>query len=57
MTVSKKTVGASMVRQGLRGCVRERRRGLTCSDALDAELSDLLKRGFTAERPNQRWVG
>ena len=57
VAVSKKTVEASMARQGLQGRVLKRRRGLTRADARAAVLPDLLKRDFTAERVNQKWVG
>ena len=55
--VSKKTVEASMARQGLQGRPRRRRRGLTRPDAAAAPAPDLLKRDFTAEAPDQKWVG
>ena len=57
VAVSKKTVEASMARQGLQGRVRKRRRSLTRADARAAAFPDLLKRDFTAERINQKWVG
>ncbi len=55
--VSKKTVEASMARQGLQGRPRKRRRGLTRPDAAAAPAPDLLGRDFTAEAPDQKWVG
>ena len=57
VAVSKKTVEASMARQGLQGRVRKPRRCLTRVDAHAEKLPDLLKRDFTAERVNQKWVG
>ena len=57
VAVSKKTVEASMVRQGLQGRVHKRRRCLTRADAQAEKLPDLLKRDFTAEQVNQRGVG
>ena len=58
LAVSKKTVEASMARQGLQGrSPRRRRRGLTRPDKAAAPVADLLGRDFTAERPDQKWVG
>ena len=54
-TVSKKTVEASMARQGLHGRVRRRRRGLTRPDRAAAVVPDLLKRDFTAGGVNEKW--
>ena len=56
-TVSKKTVEASMARQGLQGRSRRRRRGLTRPDKSAAPVPDLLRRDFTASAPDQKWVG
>jgi transposase InsO family protein len=56
-TVSKKTVEASMARQGLQGRRRRRRRGLTRADKAAGPVPDLLRRDFTAEAPDQKWVG
>ena len=55
--VSKKTVEASMARQGLQGRPKRRRRGLTRPDAAAAAAPDLLGRDFTAEAPDQKWCG
>ena len=55
--VSKKSVEASMARQGLRARPRRRRRGLTRADQSAAPVPDLLRRDFSAERPDQKWVG
>ena len=58
LAVSKKTVEASMARQGLQGrSPRRRRRGLTRPDKAAAPAADLLRRDFTAERADQKWVG
>ncbi len=47
-----------MARQGLQGrSPRRRRRGLTRPDKAAAPVPDLLGRDFTAERPDQKWVG
>ena len=56
-TVSKKTVEASMARQGLQGRRRRRRRSLTRPDKAAVPAPDLLKRDFTADAPDQKWVG
>ncbi|WP_409333314.1 IS3 family transposase [Trujillonella humicola] len=56
-TVSEKTVADSMRRQGLVARVIKRRGGLTRQDKTAPKFPDLLKRDFTAERPNCRWVG
>ena len=58
LAVSKKTVEASMARQGLQGrAPKRRRRGLTRADKAAAVVPDLLKRDFTAEAPDRKWVG
>jgi putative transposase len=56
-TVSEKTVADSMRRQGLVARRIKRRNGLTRQDKTKAPFPDLLKRDFTAEVPNARWVG
>ncbi|MCA0179283.1 MAG: IS3 family transposase [Actinobacteria bacterium] len=56
-TVSEKTVAASMRRQGLVARRIRRRNGLTRQDKAKAPFPDLLRRDFTADRPNSRWVG
>lgn len=56
-TVSKKTVQASMARQGLQGRRRRRRRSLTRPDKAAVPAPDLLQRDFTAAAPDQKWVG
>lgn len=56
-TVSEKTVADSMRRQGLVARRIKRRNGLTRQDKTAPKFPDLLKRDFTAQRPNARWVG
>ena len=53
----KKSVEASMARQGLQGRSRRRRRGLTRPDKSADAVPDLLRRDFTAQAPDQKWVG
>lgn len=55
--VSEKTVADSMRRQGLIARQIRRRGGLTKQDKTAPKFGDLLKRDFTAQRPNARWVG
>ena len=55
--VSKKTVEASMARQGLQGRARRRRRGLTRPDKRAEPVPDLLRRDFTADGVDEKWVG
>ena len=56
--VSKKSVEASMARQGLVGrCPKRKRRCLTRPDAAAAPLPDLIGRDFTAISIDQRWGG
>ena len=56
VSVSTKTVEASMVRQGLRARPKPKK-GLTSPNAAHSAPTDLLKRDFSAERPNQKWCG
>jgi putative transposase len=56
-TLAEKTVADSMRRQGLIARRIKRRNGLTRQDKTAPKFPDLLKRDFTAERPNSRWVG
>jgi len=56
-TVSEKTVADSMRSQGLVARRIKRRNGLTKQDKTAPKFPDLLKRDFTAERPNAKWVG
>jgi putative transposase len=55
--VSEKTVADSMRRQGLVARRIRRRNGLTKQDKTAPKFPDLLKRNFTAEAPNAKWVG
>src|SRR5207244_6037877 len=56
--VSKKTVAASMVRQGLQGrSPKRKRRSLTRPDKAAAPIEDLVRRDFNATEINQRWCG
>jgi transposase InsO family protein len=55
--VSKKTVEASMVRQGLVGRPKKRRKNLTRPDRRAVPFPDHLRRDFTAPAPDIRWVG
>jgi transposase InsO family protein len=56
--VSKKTVAASMARQGLVGrCPKRKRRSLTRPDKAAAPIPDLLKRNFSASAVDERWCG
>ena len=55
--VSEKTVADSMRRQGLVARRIKRRNGLTKQDKTAPKFPDLLKRDFTADRQNARWVG
>ncbi len=55
--VSEEVVADSMRRQGLVARRIKRRNGLTRQDKTAPKFPDLLKRNFTAERPNTRWVG
>ena len=55
--VSEKTVADSMRRQGLVARRIKRRNGLTRQDKTAPKFPDLLRRDFTAQRHNARWVG
>ena len=56
--VSKKSVAASMARQGLQGrSPKPKRRSLTRPDKAAAPIPDLVKRDFSAEAVDQRWCG
>jgi putative transposase len=55
--VSKKTVEASMARQGLVGRPKRRRKGLTRPDKAAVPFSDLLGRDFSAPAPDVKWCG
>lgn len=56
-TVSKKSVEASMRRQGLVARPKRRFRSLTRADRAAAPAPDLLRRDFSAETVNQKWCG
>ena len=56
-STSEKTVADSMRRQGLIARRIRRRNGLTRQDKTAPKFPDLLKRNFTAERVNTKWVG
>ncbi len=56
-TVSEKTVAESMRRQGLVARKIRRRGGCTRQDKAAPKFPDLLKRDFSADAPNQKWVG
>jgi len=56
-TVNEKTVADSMRRQGLVARRIKRRNGLTRQDRTAPKFPDLVKRDFTADRPNAKWVG
>jgi putative transposase len=55
--VSEKTVAGSMARQGLVARPQRRFRSLTRPDKAAEPLPDLIKRDFSAERPDQKWCG
>lgn len=55
--VSKKTVAASMARQGLVARPKRRRRSLTRPDKSIPPAPDLVRRDFTADRPDHKWCG
>jgi putative transposase len=56
-TVSERTVAESMRRQHLIARRIKRRNGLTRPDKTKAPFPDLVRRDFTADRPNAKWVG
>ena len=55
--VSRKRVIRIMQQEGLKARVRKRFRVTTMSDHDQPIAPNLLDRQFTAEKPNQRWVG
>jgi transposase InsO family protein len=55
--LSEKTVAESMRRQGLVARKIKRRNGLTRQDKTAPKFPDLVKRDFTADAPNLKWVG
>lgn len=55
--VSAKTVARSMRTQGLVARQKRRRRGLTRPDKAAPVAPDLIRRDFTASRPDEKWCG
>ncbi len=56
--VTKKTVEASMVRQGFYGRKpKGRKKGLTRPDKRAVTIPDLVKRDFTVSEPDEKWCG
>jgi putative transposase len=55
--VAEKTVADSMARQGLVARPKRRFRSLTRPDKAAEPLPDLLKRDFSASRPDEKWCG
>ena len=55
--VSRKRMIRLMQEEGLKARVRKRYKGTTMSDHDQPVADNLLQQEFTAERPNQRWVG
>jgi putative transposase len=56
-SVAEKTVADSMARQGLVARPKRRFRSLTRPDKAAEPLPDLLKRDFSATRPDEKWCG
>ncbi|KJD18092.1 transposase, partial [Vreelandella aquamarina] len=56
VNVARCTVERLMRRLGIRGVVRGQRPFTTISDPAQKRAPDLVKRNFTAMRPNQLWV-
>lgn len=56
ISVSKKTVEASMARQGL-SARPNKKKGLTSQNPAHAAPEDLLRRDFSAKGVNQKWCG
>ena len=55
--ISRKRVVRLMQEEGLKARVRKRYKRTTMSDHDQPIADNLLRQTFTAERPNQRWVG
>ncbi len=55
--VNHKRVARVMRAAGIAGYVKKRRVRTTTPEPLDQKVPDLLKRDFTAEAPNRRYVG
>jgi len=56
-TVSKNRVAKLMKMHGIRAARRQKRKKTTQSDHPYPVASNLLNREFTAERPNEKWLG
>jgi len=54
--VGRDQVARLMARESIRGATRARKRFTTRSDPAAVRAPDLLKRDFTASRPNHKWV-
>jgi transposase InsO family protein len=57
IAISRKRVARLMREEGLRARIRKRFRLTTLSDHNQPIAGNVLARQFTADRPNQRWVG
>jgi putative transposase len=55
--ISRKRVIRLMQEEGLKARIRKRYKGTTISGHDQPIAGNLLQQAFTAERPNQRWVG
>ena len=55
--VSRKRIIRLMQAEGLKARVRKRYKGTTDSDHQQPIAANLLQQDFTADQPNQRWVG
>ena len=55
--ISRKRIIRLMQEDGLKARVRKRYKGTTLSDHDQPVADNLLRQEFTAEQPNQRWVG
>jgi len=55
--VSRKRIIRLMQEDGLKARVRKRYKGTTMSDHDQPVADNLLRQDFTAQQPNQRWVG
>ena len=55
--ISRKRIIRLMQEEGLKARVRKRYKGTTMSDHDQPVAANLLQQEFTADRPNQRWVG
>ena len=56
LDVGRDQVARLMAREGIRGASRARKRFTTRSDPAALRAPDLLKRNFTASRPDRSWV-